>query len=66
MDFDDDLTLEEMIFEDVKEWVTYNILETQTWNEYMETLSQKNTVKKLLNLWKFIGEIIFFRLTSTK
>jgi hypothetical protein len=47
MDFDDDLTPEEMILEDIKEWITYNILETQTWDEYMETLSQKEYSKKI-------------------
>ena len=47
MDFDNEHFLEEMILEDIKEWVTRNILVDQTYDEYMETLSGKQYTKKM-------------------
>lgn len=44
---DIDLTPEEMILEDIKEWVTHNILEHQTYDEYMETLKPKEHTDKM-------------------
>ena len=44
---DIDLTPEEMILEDIKEWVTHNILEHQTYDEYMDTLKPKEHTKKM-------------------
>lgn len=42
-----ELTPEEMILEDIKEWVTHNILEHQTYDEYMDTLKPKEYTKKM-------------------
>ena len=42
-----ELTPEEMILEDIKEWVTHNILVNQTYDEYMETLKPKEHSKQL-------------------
>ena len=47
MDFDNEHFLEEMILEDIKEWVTRNILVDQTYDEYMETLSGKQYTEKM-------------------
>lgn len=42
-----ELTPEELILEDIKEWVTKHILVHQTWDEYMNTLESKEYSKKL-------------------
>lgn len=46
MEFDN-LSPEEIILEDIKEWVTHNILIDQTYDEYMDTLSPKKHTEKM-------------------
>jgi len=41
------MTIEEMIFEDIQEWVSKNILVHQTWNEYMDTVKKEEYPDKL-------------------
>ena len=47
MDFDNELTLEELILEDIKEWVTHNVLVHQTWDEYMDSLKPSDYSDKV-------------------
>ena len=51
MDFeDDDLTPEEIILDDLQEWCEVNLLDGQSWDEYLNQFSSQNRGKKMSEL----------------
>ena len=58
MDFEDDneLTPEEIILDDLQEWCEVNLLDGQSWDEYLGQFNSHNRGKKMSELmdiyWK--------------
>ena len=56
MDFNDEISPEELILEDLQEWCEVNLLDGESWNEYLAHFTPKESsdrMSKMMDIyWK--------------